>query len=116
MVYLFHCKGVPMKKSFRFAIAAHLLAMSVVLVAMSVPALAREGGDAELMVEPVAVMETADVSVPDNDELLAGYIKQRFAEQLPAEDDGEPELTAQSAGEALTGNTALAYELVKAEI
>ena len=65
---------------------------------------------------PVQVVQDDEGSALSNEELLAGYIEQQFAAQLPAQDDGEPELSAQSVGESLTGNTAIAYEYVKAEV
>ena len=46
-----------------------------------------------------------------NDELLAGYVEQRFGEQLPAGDDL---LTAQdTAGSYLTGNKAMLYNMLE---
>ena len=50
----------------------------------------------------------------DGEELLRGYVEQRFAEELPASE--EPERFQSQAGEALSGVDAIAYRELKAMI
>lgn len=61
-----------------------------------------------------AVVELPSIATPggqSNEDLAAGYIEQRFGEELPGND--EPSAEVQSAGSYLTGNTAVVYNVLK---
>lgn len=108
-----------MKKTLQQVIAAFVLP-ALVAAGVMCPSRAWAVDTAEVVSvapsAPVQVAQDDAASALSNEELLAGYIEQQFAAQLPAQDDGEPVLSAQSVGESLTGNTAIAYEYVKAEV
>ena len=107
-----------MNKTLKLVFASLVLSATVML-GMACPTHAWAADDVEpapaAPLAPVQVV-SGGASAQSNEDLLAGYIEQQFAAQLPEQDEDEFVLFAQSVGENLTGNTAIAYEYVKAEV